>query len=119
MAHKFRFLTIAMVIAIGITSWNGMITAFVHMTRTYDQAFKTHNMASFTMLTANPGGTGEDAWIDYNNLTSYLNDYQANETRMLKFELRIVYDTVFQIRGERQNGRIVASSTIDTEEEFR
>ena len=119
MAHKFRFLTIAMVIAIGITSWNGMITAFVHMTRTYDNAFDEHHMASFTILTANPGGSGDDAWIDFDNLTDMLNTYKLTEPRMRNFELRIVYDTIFQIRGERQNGRIVASSTVDSEGNFR
>jgi hypothetical protein len=49
-ANKLRLLTIALVIAIGITSFNGMITAFVHMTRTYDTAFEEHSMASFTIF---------------------------------------------------------------------
>ena len=56
-----------------------MITAFVLMTRTYDQAFTDHRMASFTMLTADPGGSGEDAWIDYNNLTNYMEEFMLLE----------------------------------------
>ena len=72
-ASKLRLLTIALVIAIGIISFNGMITAYVHMMRTYETAFEEHHMASFTMQTANPGGSGEDAWIDYVNLTNYIN----------------------------------------------
>ena len=92
-AHKVRFLTIALVIAIGITSFNGMITAFIHMTRTYDQAFDDYNMASFTMQTANPGGSGEDAWIDYYNLTQYMTAFQSNEPLLLAFELRIIHIT--------------------------
>ncbi|MHA2346610.1 MAG: ABC transporter permease, partial [Candidatus Hodarchaeales archaeon] len=118
-AHKIRFFTIAMVIAIGITSFNGMITAFVHMTRTYDQAFTDYNMASFTMETADVGGSGEAAWIDYDNLTSFLTEFQTSEPRVKAFELRIVTDTVFEIRGTRQNGRIVAASTIDSSGEYR
>ncbi|MHA1513388.1 MAG: ABC transporter permease [Candidatus Hodarchaeales archaeon] len=118
-ANKIRFLTIALVIAIGITSFNGMITAFVHMTRTYDQAFEDHNMASFTITTANPGGSGEDAWIDYNNLTQYLTDFQNQESRLKAFELRITHSTVLEIRGTRQNGHIVAMSTIDSEGNYR
>ena len=119
-AHKIRFLTIALVIAIGIMSFNGMITAFIHMTRTYDEAFDKHNMASFTIQTANPGGSGEDAWIDYNNLTQYLTEFQNQEPRsMIAFELRIIHSTVFEIRGERQNGQIVAMSTVDSEGNFR
>jgi putative ABC transport system permease protein len=112
-AHKIRFFTIALVIAIGITSFNGMITAFVLMTRTYNQAFTDHNMASFTMLTANPGGSGEDAWIDYNNLTKYMDEFMTLEegSAVIGYELRIVYDTIFEIRGTRQNGRFVAYST--------
>ncbi len=118
-ANKIRLLTIAMVIAIGITSFNGMITAFVHMTRTYDTAFDEHNMASFTLQTANPGGTGEDAWIDYNNLTSFLKEFQEQETRVRAFELRIVYNTIFEIRGEQQNGQIVAMNTLDSQGNHR
>ena len=118
-AHKVRFLTIALVIAIGITSFNGMITAFIHMTRTYDQAFDDYNMASFTMQTANPGGSGEDAWIDYYNLTQYMTAFQSNEPLLLAFELRIIHSTVFVIRGERQNGQIVAMSTLDSEGNYR
>jgi len=119
-AHKIRFFTIALVIAIGITSFNGMITAFVQMTRTYNQAFVDHNMASFTMQTANPGGSGEDAWLDYNNLTVFMDEFMSQEnSRVLSYELRIVYDTVFEIRETRQNGRIVASSTIDENGNYR
>ncbi len=119
-AHKIRFFTIALVIAIGITSFNGMITAFVHMTRTYNQAFVDYNMASFTMQTANPGGSGEDAWIDYNNLTTFMDEFMSQEnSRVISYELRIVYDTVFEIRGTRQNGRIVAFSTIDKNGNYR
>ena len=80
-ANKIRFLTIALVISVGITSFNGMITAFVHMTRTYDQAFEDHNMASFTLTTANPGGSGEDAWINYNNLTRFITEFQNQESQ--------------------------------------
>ena len=112
-AHKVRFFTIALVIAIGITSFNGMITAFVLMTRTYNQAFTDHRMASFTMLTANPGDSGEDAWIDYTNLTKYMDEFMTlEEGSVIGYELRIVYDTIFEIRGTRQNGRIVAYSTV-------
>ncbi|MFX0182486.1 MAG: hypothetical protein ACFE95_05310, partial [Candidatus Hodarchaeota archaeon] len=119
-AHKIRFFTIALVIAIGITSFNGMITAFVHMTRTYNKAFIDHNMASFTMQTANPGGSGEDAWIDYNNLTVFMDEFMNQENfKVISYELRIVYDTVFEIRGTRQNGRIVAFSTIDKNGDYR
>ncbi|UCG90242.1 MAG: FtsX-like permease family protein [Candidatus Heimdallarchaeota archaeon] len=120
-AHKIRFFTISMVIAIGITSFNGMITAFVVMTRTYNDAFIDHKMASFTMLTANPGGSGEDAWIDYNNLTKYMNEFmnQEEESNVIAYELRIVYDTIFEIRGTRQNGRIVAYSTVDKNGNYR
>ena len=118
-AHKLRFLTIALVIAIGITSFNGMITAFVHMTRTYDQAFEDHHMASFTMQTANPGGSGEDAWIDYANLTKFLNEFQEQEPRVKAYEIRIVQNTVFEIRGTRQNGQIVAMSTQDSGGNYR
>ncbi|MFX0053204.1 MAG: FtsX-like permease family protein, partial [Candidatus Hermodarchaeota archaeon] len=35
------------------------------------------------------------------------------------YELRIIYDTVFEIRGTRQNGRIVAFSTIDKNGDYR
>ncbi len=120
-AHKIRFFTIALVIAIGITSFNGMITAFVLMTRTYNKAFTDHKMASFTMLTANPGGSGEDAWIDYNNLTKYMDEFMTLEERsaVIGYELRIVYDTIFEIRGTRQNGRIVAYSTVDDNGVYR
>ncbi|PWI49311.1 hypothetical protein CEE45_01900 [Candidatus Heimdallarchaeota archaeon B3_Heim] len=118
-ANKLRLFTIALVIAIGITSFNGMVTAFVHMTRTYDKAFEDHNMASFTMQTANPGGTGEDAWIDYVNLTSFINEFREQEPRIKAYELRIVYNTIFEIRGEKQNGQIVAMNTRDTEGNFR
>ncbi|MHA2329353.1 MAG: ABC transporter permease, partial [Candidatus Hodarchaeales archaeon] len=120
-AHKFRFFTIALVIAIGITSWNGMITAFVHMNDTYNKAFVDHQMASFTMQTANPGGSGEDAWIDYNNLTNYINEFMNQEegSKVISYELRIVYDTTFEIRGKRQNGRIVAYSTVDKNGNYR
>lgn len=120
-AHKIRFFTIALVIAIGITSFNGMITAFTLMTRTYNQAFIDHNMASFTMLTANPGGSGEDAWIDYNNLKKYMDEFMDLEegSSVIGYELRIVYDTVFEIRGTRQNGRIVAYSTVDENGDYR
>ena len=113
-AHKVRFFTIALVIAIGITSFNGMVTAFVLMTRTYNQAFTDHRMASFTMLTANPGGSGEDAWIDYTNLTNYMEEFMTLEegSAVIGYELRIVYDTIFEIRDTRQNGRIVAYSTV-------
>lgn len=118
-AHKIRFFTIALVIAIGITSFNGMITAFVLMTRTYNKAFEDHNMASFTMQTANPGGSGEDAWIDYNNLTQYMDEFMSQEKKLVFFELRIIYDTIFEIRGTRQNGRIVAYSTITQNGSYR
>ena len=118
-AHKIRFFAIAMVIAIGITSFNGMITAFVHMTRTYDQAFTDYNMASFTIQTADIGGSGEDAWVDYDNLTSFLKEFQASEPLVKAFELRIVTDTVLEIRGTRQNGQIVAVNTIDPSGEYR
>lgn len=122
-ANKLRFLTIALVIAIGITSFNGMITAFVHMTRTYDTAFEDHNMASFTMQTANPGGSGEDAWIDYVNLTNFINEFQEQEPEqeslVKAYELRIVYNTVFEIRGEKQTGQIVAMSTLDSQGNYR
>jgi len=118
-AHKARFLTIALVIAIGITSFNGMVTAFVHLTRTYNTAFEAHNMASFTMQTANPGGSGSDAWIDYENLTSIMNEFKLTEPNLVSFELRIVIDTVFEIRGNRQNGRIVAYNTTDGSSNFR
>jgi putative ABC transport system permease protein len=103
------------VIAIGITSFNGMVTAFIHMTRTYDQAFDDYNMASFTMQTANPGGSGEDAWIDFTNLTQFITEFQNNESRVKAFELRIVHSTILEIRGERQPGQIVAMSTVDSE----
>ena len=118
-AHKIRFFAIAMVIAIGITSFNGMITAFVHMTRTYDQAFTDYNMASFTIQTADIGGSGEDAWVDYDNLSSFLTEFQASEPHVKAFELRIVTDTVLEIRGTRQNGQIVAVNTIDPSGEYR
>ncbi|MHA1975269.1 MAG: ABC transporter permease [Candidatus Hodarchaeales archaeon] len=118
-ANKVRLFTIALVIAIGITSFNGMITAFVHMTRTYDTAFEEHNMASFTMQTANPGGSGEDAWIDYVNLTNFLIEYQEQEPRVKAYELRIVYNTVFEIRGEKQTGQIVAMNTLDSQGNHR
>ncbi|MFX1517733.1 MAG: ABC transporter permease [Promethearchaeota archaeon] len=126
-AHKVRFFTIALVIAIGITSFNGMVTAFVLMNRTYSQAFTDYNMASFTMLTANPGGSGEDAWIDYNNLTDYMDEFMTREegSKVVGFELRIVYDTIFEIRprpdeeGTRQNGRIVAYNTVDENGDLR
>ncbi len=120
-AHKIRFFTIALVIAIGITSFNGMISAFVIMTRTYNDAFTDHNMASFTMLTANPGGSGEDAWIDSNNLTIYIDEFMNQEegSSVLAYELRIVFDTIFEIRGTRQNGRIVAYSTVDKKGNYR
>lgn len=120
-AHKIRFFTIATVIAIGITSFNGMITAFVVMTRTYDEAFTEYNMASFTMQTANPGDTGEDAWIDYNNLTKYMDEFmnQKGGSKVIAYELRIVYDTIFEIRGNRQNGRIVAYNTVDEAGNYR
>ena len=120
-AHKVRFFTIALVIAIGITSFNGMITAFVLMTRTYNQAFTDYNMASFTMLTANPGGSGEDAWIASNNLTQYMDEFMSLEegSAVVGYELRIVYDTIFEIRGTRQNGRIVAYSTVDENGAYR
>ncbi len=118
-ASKLRLFTIALVIAIGITSFNGMITAFVHMTRTYDTAFEEHNMASFTIQTANPGGSGEDAWIDYANLTNFLSEFQKQEPRVKAYELRIVHSTVFEIRGEKQNGRIVAMNTLDSQGNHR
>ncbi|MHA2246750.1 MAG: ABC transporter permease [Candidatus Hodarchaeales archaeon] len=120
-AHKIRFFTIALVIAIGITSFNGMITAFVIMTRTYNQAFTDHNMASFTMLTANPGGSGEDAWIDTNNLSIYIDEFMNQEegSSVIAYELRIVYDTIFEIRGTKQNGRIVAYSIVDKKGNYR
>ncbi|MHA2139533.1 MAG: FtsX-like permease family protein [Candidatus Hodarchaeales archaeon] len=118
-ANKLRLLTIALVIAIGITSFNGMITAFVHMTRTYDTAFEEHNMASFNMQTANPGGSGEDAWIEYVNLTDFLYEFQVQEPRVKDFELRIVYNTVLEVRGEKQNGRIVAMSTLNSQGNYR
>ncbi|MFX0014993.1 MAG: ABC transporter permease [Promethearchaeota archaeon] len=120
-AHKIRFFTIALVIAIGITSFNGMITAFVVMNRTYNQAFTDHNMASFTMQTANPGDTGEDAWIDYNNLTKYMDEFMNKKegNKVIAYELRIIYDTVFEIRGTRQNGRIVAYSIVDEAGNYR
>jgi putative ABC transport system permease protein len=98
-----------------------MITAFVLMTRTYNQAFTDHKMASFTMLTANPGGSGEDAWIDYNNLTNYMDEFMTLEegSAIIGYELRIVYDTIFEIRGTRQNGRIVAYNTVDDNGAYR
>lgn len=118
-ASKLRLLTIALVIAIGIISFNGMITAYVHLMRTYGSAFEKYHMASFTMQTANPGGSGEDAWIDYVNLTNYINEFQEQEPRVKAYELRIVYNTVFEIRGEKQNGLIVAMSTLDSQGNYR
>jgi len=119
-AHKIRFFTIALVIAIGITSFNGMITAFVHMTRTYQKAFDDYNMASFTIQTSNPGDSGEDSWIDYNSLTTFMDEFMNQEnSKLISYELRIVYDTIFEIRGTRQNGRIVAYSTTDKNGDFR
>ncbi|MFX1506752.1 MAG: ABC transporter permease [Promethearchaeota archaeon] len=120
-AHKIRFFTIALVIAIGITSFNGMVTAFILMNRTYNQAFTDYSMASFTMLTANPGGSGEDAWIDTNNLTRYMDEFMSLEegSKVVRYELRIVYDTIFEIRGTRQNGRIVAYSTVEENGDYR
>jgi putative ABC transport system permease protein len=118
MAHKLRFLSISLVIAVGIASFNIMITAFIHLDNTYQTAFRNHDMASFTVQTANPGGSGSDAWIDYDNLTSYLNEFKNQETNLDSFELRIVYDAKFEIRGNRQNGRIVAYNTTDAAKNF-
>ncbi|MHA1168000.1 MAG: ABC transporter permease [Candidatus Hodarchaeales archaeon] len=119
-AHRLRFLMIAFVIAVGITSFNGMIASFVNLDLSYKTAFEEYGMASFTVQTANPGGTGSDAWIDYANLTNYLNSFKANETRSetFDFELRIVYDLNFEIRGHRQYGRIIGYNTTD-EKGFR
>ncbi len=119
MAHKLRFLSISLVIAVGIASFNIMITAFIHLDNTYQTAFRNHNMASFTIQTANPGGSGSDAWIDYDNLSSYLNIFKNQEPNLESFELRIVYDAKFEIRGNRQNGRIVAYNTTDSAKNFR
>ncbi len=119
MANKIRFLSISLVIAVGIASFNIMITAFIHLDNTYQTAFRNHNMASFTVQTANPGGSGSDAWIDYDNLTTYLNNFKNQESNVESFELRIVYDSKFVIRGNKQNGRIVAYNTTDAEKNFR
>jgi putative ABC transport system permease protein len=122
MAHKIRFLSISLVIAVGIASFNIMITAFIHLDNTYQTAFRNHDMASFTVQTANPGGSGSDAWIDYDNLTTYLNDFQNQDQfkdNIESFELRIVFDSKFVIRGVKQNGRIVAYNTTDSEKNFR
>lgn len=113
MANKIRFIALSIIIAVGVVSWNAMVIAFLQLDATYNRAFDEHNMASFTMQTANPSGTGSDAWIDYANLTKYLNEYKERESRVLNFELRIVYDNVFHIRGNRQNGRIIAFNTTD------
>ncbi|MFW9777623.1 MAG: ABC transporter permease [Candidatus Heimdallarchaeota archaeon] len=118
-ANKIRFLSIALIIAVGIVSFISLLSAFVHLDTTYQGAFNDYDMASFTVQTANPGGSGSDAWIDYGNLTSYLTEFAEEESRIVDFELRIVYDTVFEIRGNRQNGRIVAYSTTDLLGKFR
>ncbi|MFW9853423.1 MAG: FtsX-like permease family protein [Candidatus Thorarchaeota archaeon] len=118
-ANKVRFVSIALIIAVGIVSFISMLSAFVHLDATYQGAFNDYDMASFTVQTANPGGSGSDAWIDYANLTNYLTEFAQEETRIVDFELRIIYDTIFEIRGNRQNGRIVAFSTTDSQGEFR
>ncbi|MFW9995759.1 MAG: ABC transporter permease [Candidatus Odinarchaeota archaeon] len=119
-ANRTRFLMIAFVIAVGITTFNGFITSFVNLDLSYKSAFKEHDMASFTVQTANPSGTGSDAWIDYDNLTRFLNDYkEQEEPRIEKFELRIVYDVTFEIRGNRQYGRIIAYNTEYMNGSFR
>ncbi len=110
-AHKIRFFTIAMVIAIGIASLNGMIVGVMSLDSTYQNAFIEHNMAGFTIQTANPGGSGSDAWIDYTNTTRYLNEFMDDHPQIEGFELRIVYDLVMEIRGYRLYGRIVAFNT--------
>ena len=119
MAHKLRFLGLAAIIAIGVICWNGMILAFINLDTTYNNAFAEHNMAGFTIQSANPQGTGSDAFIDYRNLTSYMEEFKASEPRVISYELRIVYDTVFNIRGNRQNGRIVAFNTTGPDGTFR
>jgi putative ABC transport system permease protein len=111
---------IALVIAVGITTWNGLISSFVNLDLSYRTAFIDYGMASFTIQTANPGGTGSDAWIDYDNLTRILNGYkQQEEPRVEKFELRIVYDITFEIRGHKQYGRVIAYNTTDGSGSFR
>ncbi|WP_455140830.1 ABC transporter permease [Candidatus Hodarchaeum mangrovi] len=118
-ANKLRFLTISFVIAIGVSSWNMMIMAFLDMDFTYKQAFRQYNMASFTIQTANPGGSGSDAWIDFDNLTSYLDEFKQSIAVVESYELRVVYDTKFIIRGNSQNGRLIAYKTTDTEGNLR
>ncbi|MFX0093908.1 MAG: hypothetical protein ACFFBD_19370 [Candidatus Hodarchaeota archaeon] len=81
-AHKFRLFTIATVIAIGIASLNGMVMGVMSLDRTYQNAFIEHNMAGFTIQTANPSGSGSDAWIDYANLTRYMNEFIANHPQI-------------------------------------
>jgi putative ABC transport system permease protein len=118
-ANKVRFLALAAIIGIGITTWNGMIMSFTNLSTTYNAAFEQQAMASFTIQTANPSGTGDDAWIDYNNLTTFINDYnEKHNTPIEKFELRIVYDLTFNIRGNKQNGRIIGFQTFDSEGNF-
>ena len=113
-ASKIRFIMIAFVISVGITSFDGMVMSFINLNTTYTSAFEEHNMASFTIQTANPKGPGEDAWIDYDNVTQYLSEFNANHNQEIEsFELRIIYDLNFEINGKRQNGRIVAFNTTD------
>ncbi|NHJ01341.1 MAG: FtsX-like permease family protein [Candidatus Heimdallarchaeota archaeon] len=121
MAHKLRFLMIALVIATGVMAAHVMISAFVHLDSTYTGAFKKHAMASFTLQTANPSGSGSDAWIDYSNLTRIMNEFSNTEagSDVEDFEVRIVYDTAFRVRGNQQNGRIVAFNTTDKTGTFR
>ncbi len=120
-ANKVRLFAIALVISVGIASFNLFLTAFIHMDNTYKTAFREHKMASFTVQTANPGGSGSDAWIDYNNLTSFINEFKNSEkgSSVESFELRIVYDTAFRIRGNKQNGRIIAFNTTDADKNLR
>ena len=111
---------IAFVIAVGITTWNGMIMSFTNLSTTYNTAFEQESMASFTIQTANPSGTGDDAWIDYTNLTSFINEYNAkHNNEIAKFELRIIYDLDLSIRGNRQNGRIIGIKTTDSNGNLR
>ncbi len=120
-ANKVRLFAIALVISVGIASFNLFVTAFIHMDNTYKTAFREHNMASFTVQTANPGGSGSDAWIDDENLTRFINEFKNTEkgSSIKSFELRIVYDTTFKIRGNKQNGRIVAFKTTDDNNNLR
>ena len=112
---------IALVISTGVMAAHVMITAFIHLDATYKGAFEEHTMASFTLQTANPSGSGSDAWIDYQNLTRIMNDFMDTEEgkTVEKFELRIVFDTTFRVRGHRQNGRIIAYNTTSIDGTYR